>query len=291
MKLVVGAAGAVGQEVVRELAARGVEVRAMVREFPAVEDAPLRGVSYVEADLRKPATLDKALEGVDAAFLVTKEMPGAVDREKAFIDAAKRAGNVRIVKQARLFAAPDASSILHRQQWEIVEHLKASGVPYTLVRPQAFMQNVFMDAPTIQSQDVIYNVMGGARLAMIDRRDDAAVIATTLIEDGHEGHDYAISGPALVNYQELTGQLSEAIGRPVTCVDVPVEGMHQALIGMGLPEWTADAFTGVVRFAQEGPPQIRTTAVEEILGRPPTPFLKFAAEHKAAFMPVAMASA
>ena len=58
--------------------------------------------------------------------------------------------------------------------------------------------------------------MGGARLAMIDRRDDAAVIATTLIEDGHEGRDYAISGPALVNYQELTEQLSEAIGRPVT---------------------------------------------------------------------------
>jgi uncharacterized protein YbjT (DUF2867 family) len=190
-----------------------------------------------------------------------------------------------------LFAAPDASSILHRQQWEIVEHLKASGVPYTLVRPQAFMQNLFMDAPTIQSQDVIYNVMGGARLAMIDRRDDAAVIATTLIEDGHEGRDYAVSGPALVDYQEITGQLSEAIGRPVTCVDVPVEGMHQALIGMGLPEWTADAFTGVVRFAQEGPAQIRTTTVEEILGRPPTPFSTFAGEHKAAFMPVVMASA
>ena len=291
MKLVVGSAGAVGQEVVRQLAARGVEVRAMVREFPAVEDAPLRGVSYVEADLRKPETLDKALEGVDAAFLVTKEMPGAVEREKAFIDAAKRAGNVRIVKQARLFAAPDAASILHRQQWEIVEHLKASGVPYTLVRPQAFMQNLFMDAPTIQSQDVIYNVMGAARLAMIDRRDDAAVIATTLIEDGHEGRDYAVSGPALVDYQDISGQLSEAIGRPVTCVDVPPESMHQALIGMGLPEWTADAFTGVVRFAQEGPAQIRTTTVEEILGRQPIAFSTFVAEHKAAFMPVAMASA
>ncbi len=291
MKLVVGSAGAVGQEVVRQLAARGVEVRAMVREFPAVEDAPLRGVTYVEADLRKPETLDKALEGVDAAFLVTKEMPGAVEREKAFIDAAKRAGNVRIVKQARLFAAPDAASILHRQQWEIVEHLKASGVPYTLVRPQAFMQNLFMDAPTIQSQDVIYNVMGGARLAMIDRRDDAAVIATTLVEDGHEGRDYAVSGPALVNYKEITGQLSEAIGRPVACVDVPPEAMHQALIGMGLPEWTADAFTGVVRFAQEGPAQIRTTTVEEILGRQPIPISTFVDEHKAAFMPVAMASA
>jgi uncharacterized protein YbjT (DUF2867 family) len=138
---------------------------------------------------------------------------------------------------------------------------------------------------------VIYNVMGGARLAMIDRRDDAAVIATTLTEDGHDGRDYAVSGPALVNYQELTGQLSEAIGRSVTCVDVPVEGMHQALIGMGLPEWTADAFTGVVCFAQEGPAQIRTTTVEEILGRPPIPFSTFAGEHKAAFMPVAVASA
>ncbi len=286
MKLVVGAAGAVGQDVVRELASRGVEVRAMVREFPSIEEAPLRGVTYVAGDLRKPESLDKALEDVDAAFLVTKEMPGAVEREMAFIDAAKRAGNVRIVKQARLFAAPDAASILHRQQWQIVEHLKASGVPYTLVRPQAFMQNLFMDAPTIQSQGVIYNVMGGAQLAMIDRRDDAAVIATTLIENGHEGQDYAVSGPALVTYQELTDQLSEAIGRPVTCVDVPVEGMHQALIGMGLPEWTADAFTGVVRFAQEGPPQIRTTVVEEILGRPPIPFSTFVGDHKAAFQPV-----
>jgi uncharacterized protein YbjT (DUF2867 family) len=286
MKLVVGAAGPVGKDVVRELASRGVEVRAMIREFAVTDEVPTRGVTYVQGDLRKPDTLDRALEGVDAVFLVSKEMPGAVEREGALIDAAKRAGNVRIVKQARLFAAPDAASILHRLQYEIVEYLKASGVPYTLIRPQAFMQNLFLDAPTIQADGVIYNVMGDARLAMIDRRDNAAVIATALLDDRHVGHDYAISGPALLTYQEITSQLSEEIDRQVTCIDVPVESMHQALLGMGLPMWFADAYTGIVRFAREGPPQIHTTAAEEILGRPTIPFSTFIADHRAAFKPV-----
>ena len=207
MKLVVGAAGPVGQDVLRELASRGVEARAMVRERSAADEVSLPKVTYVEGDLRKPETLDRALDGVDAAFLVTRDMPGAVEREGAFIDAAKRAGTPKIVKQARLFAAPDAVSILHRLHWEVVEYLKASGVPHTIVRPQTFMQNLFLDAPTIQSQGVIYNAMGDRPFAMIDRRDIAAVVATALIEDGHLGRDYAISGPKLVTYQELTATL------------------------------------------------------------------------------------
>jgi len=288
--LVVGAAGNLGRDVVHELASRGIPVRAMYREFADKEEAPPPGVTLVEGDFRKLETLVRALDGVDAAFLVSKEMPGVIEREGAFIEAARRAGTRRIVKLARLFAAPDASSILHRLQWQIVEELRASGVPYTVVRPQAFMQNVLLDAPTIQATDVIYSAMGPARLAYMDRRDVAAAVATVLLEDGHTGEDYAVSGPALLDYAEITAQLAKAIGRPLTCIDVPVEAALQGMLGMGLPGWFAEAYAGIIQFAKEGPPQVLTTKFQDIVGRPPTSFAQFASEQRSAFMPLAAAT-
>jgi uncharacterized protein YbjT (DUF2867 family) len=221
MILVVGATGTNGREVVQRLAARGVPVRAQVRDPDMARDLEGPGVALVAADLDAPVTLDAAMAGVDRVFFVS-----AVDRQfprrfKNFLTAARRAGTPRVVKLSALGAGSDSASELIRQHTETDARLAASGLPFTVLRPNSFHQNLLRSAGTIKDHGAFYRPVRDARQSLVDVRDIADVAVAALTGSGHEGRIYEITGPEALSCHDVAAMLTAVLGKPVRYVDVP----------------------------------------------------------------------
>ncbi len=285
--LVTGATGNVSSGLIPILTAMGANVRALVHaelKAQALRDA---GVEVVIGDLEKPETLESAFSGVDKVFLVTAPNPNQVSQASNAIAAAKRAGNPHIVRLSAgaLKEMPGALPRVSAQHAEIDAELKASGLPYTILKPQNFMQNTLMAAQTVASDGVVYMPMKEGKLGMIDVRDIADVAAKVLTETGHEGKTYGLTGPASISFHEVAAGLSKALGKEVKYVDVPLEAARKAIVGMGLSEWFADALDEYSRAFSEGFGDFTTNDFEEITGHPARSYETFARDFAQAFAP------
>ena len=285
--LVTGATGNVGGGVLANLTATGANVRALVRDESKAQGLMDDGVEVVIGDLEKPETLDAAFSGVDRVFLATPVGPDQVSLARNAIAAAKRAGNPHIVRlsagavKQTLAALPRVSG----QHAEIDAELKTSGLPYTILRPHNFMQNTLMAAQTVASDGAVYMPMKEGKLGMVDVRDIVDVAAKVLTEAGHEGKTYGLTGPASISYYDIAAGLSEAIGKEVKYVDVPLEAAREAMVAMGLPEWYADAYNEYNKVFSEGWGDFSTGDIEEITGHPARSYETFALDFAQAFAP------
>ena len=283
--LVTGATGNVSSGLILNLTAMGANVRALVRDESKAQGLRDQGVEVVIGDLDKPETLDAAFSGVDKVFLVTAPNPNQVTQARNAIAAAKRAGNPHIVRLSAgaLKEMPGALPRVSGQHAEIDAELKASGLPYTILKPHNFMQNTLMAAQTVASDGALYMPMKEGKLGMIDVRDIVDVAAKVLTEDGHEGKTYALTGPASISYHDIAAALSKALGKEVKYVDVPLEAGREGMLGMGLPGWFADAMTEYNEAFSEGFGDFTTTGVEEITGHPARSYEAFAGDFSQAF--------
>ena len=285
--LVTGATGNVGGAVIASLTAMGANIRALVRDESKAQGLRDAGVEVVMGDLDKPETLDAAFSEVDRVFLVTAPNPAQVTQASNGIAAAKRAGNPLIVRlSAGAFnTAPDSPPRVTRQHAEIDAELKASGLPYTILRPHNFMQNTLMAAQTVASDGAVYVPWKEGKAGMIDVRDIADVAAKVLTEAGHEGKTYGLTGPASISFHDVAAGLSKALGKEVKYVDVPLEAAREAIVGMGLSEWIADALNEYSKAFSEGLGDFTTNDVEEITGHPARSYETFARDFAQAFAP------
>ncbi len=285
--LVTGATGNVGSTLIPKLIAMGATVRALVRDESKAQGLRDQGVEVVSGDLDKPETLEAAFSGVDKVFLITAPNPNQVTQARNAIAAAKRAGSTHIVRlSAGAFNTADHSpSRVTKQHAEIDAELKASGLPYTLLKPHNFMQNTLMLAQTVASDGAMYIPMKEGKLGMIDVRDIVDVAAKVLAEDGHEGKTYALTGPASISYHDVAAGLSKALGKEVKYVDVPPEAAREAMVGMGLPDWIVGALTEYNKAFSEGSGDFTTNDFEEITGHPARSYETFASDFAQAFAP------
>ena len=283
MILVTGATGTNGREVVNRLAAAGQQVRALVRGTAKAAGLALPGGEVVEGDLGDPASLDRALNGVRAAFLLT-----AVDRrqnewQKNFIEAAKRAMVARVVKFSGMGAASDSPSEIMRQHGAGDELLMRSGLGYTILRPNSFHQNMLWSAGSIKALGALYLPLGDARQSLVDVRDIADIAAAALTKTGHEGQVYDITGPESLSYHDVAAKLSAVLGKPVRYVAVSPQAALESMLGSGMPEWNARALSELYGVFATGQYARTTDTVRRLLGREPVSFEQFAREHAAAF--------
>jgi uncharacterized protein YbjT (DUF2867 family) len=273
--LVIGASGTIGSELVKQLAATGESVRAGYRtRRPTVP-----GVEPVQIDLATGEGLDAALAGADAVFLLAGEMEDQAAAEIYVVEAAKRAGVKRLVKQSVLAAESEAYSFarIHRQAERAVE---ASGIAYTFLRPGSFMQNfVTYHGDTIRAQNAIYLPCGNAREAFVDARDIASVAAVALITDGHDGKAYDLLGAEPLTYAEAAEKLSAALGRRIQYVDIPDADFRKAMLGTGLPEPSIDRLASLYGYIREGNFPTQSTAIKDFTGRDPISFDQFARDY------------
>ncbi len=283
--LVTGATGNVGSSLIPNLTNLGADVRALVRDESKAQGLKDAGVEVVVGDLDKPDTLDAAFRGVDKVFLITPPNPNQVIQTKNAIEAAKRTGSPIIVRLSAgaVKEMPRALPPISGQHAETDGMLKASGLPYNLIRPHFFMQVTMMAAQTVASEGVVYMPFKDGKIGMVDVRDIVDVAVKVLTEDGHEGKTYTLTGPASISFHDVAAGLSKALGKEVKYVDVPLESGREGMISMGLPEWTADAFGAYFTAFDEGYGDFTTPDVEKVTGNPPRSYETFASDFAQVF--------
>jgi uncharacterized protein YbjT (DUF2867 family) len=282
--LITGATGNVGSAVLDNLGTTDAEVRALTRGESKASSLRDRGVEAVVGDYRERETLGAALEGVSTVFLLTPIHPEQVPQATNVIEAAKRSGtDPRIVRLSVHQASPEAPTRVSRQHAQIEDRLTSSGLPYTLLRPQSFMQNTLMSAPTVASEGRIYQPFEHGRLGMIDARDIGEVAAKVLTEEGHEGEVYTLTGPAAISYYDVAGALSEILGKEVSYVPISPEKAKEVMMSRGIPEWKADALNEYARAHSGGYSDWTTDDFERLMDHPATSYKKFASDFEWVF--------
>jgi uncharacterized protein YbjT (DUF2867 family) len=283
MILITGATGTVGSEVVRQLSARGAAVRAMVRDLRKAEKISLPHVEVVEGDFDRPETMEAACAGVNRAFLLTSSSERAEAQQIAFTRAAQRSGVGHVVKLSQLGADASSTGRFLRYYAAVEAAIRASGVAFTFLCPNLFMQGLLNFRPTIASQNAFYAAAGDARVSAIDVRDLAEVGAAALTEPRHEGKIYELTGPEALTHAEMAQHLSAALGRPIAFVDVPPEAMRDTLVGVGFPTWQADGLLEEYAQYRRGEAAAVKSGVQDALGRVPRRFEEFARDYAPRF--------
>ena len=278
MICVTGAGGTVGSELVRQLGAARVPFRAAFNSPDKAQAARARGVDAAVVDYHEPDTLRAALRGCDALFLLAPSVPDQTELELHAVETASAAGLRRIVKQSVYDAAEEGFAIarIHRPVEKAIE---ASGLAFTFLRPNAFMQNVvtYM-GPTIRAESAFYSAAGDGRIAHVDVRDIAAVAVAALTRPGHDGKAYSLTGSEALTYDEVAAELSRALGRTIRHVNLPPEDYRAGMLAEGLPEQLADAMTDLERLYREGQASEVSGDVKLVTGQEPRRFAAYARE-------------
>lgn len=282
MILVTGSSGSVGGAVLRELLRLNAPVRGLYRsETEAAKASP--GTETAIADFADSAALDRALAGVDKVFLVCSPIPRLVELESNVIDACVRNG-VRHLALNSAFGAGQWQKSFPSWHFAVEERLKASGLTYTILRPESFMQNmVTYYAGSIKADHAFYIAGGDAPLAFIDLRDVGAVAAKVLTAEGHTGKTYTLTGSEALHYGEVAAKLSKRLGTAVSYVAITPEQSKQAMEGMGMPAWQVQAMLELGAFYTEGPGTVVTDDVRTVLGREPILFDTFLNDYSGSF--------
>ena len=283
MILVTGASGNAGGAVVRQVLKTNRPVKAMYRSSEDAAKVPT-GVGGVIADFADKASLGSSLEGVDAVYLVCSPVRELVELEGNMLDACREAGVRHVVLNSALGAEdyPKSFPGWHRR---VEDKLKASGLAYTILRPNSFMQNILTyNAPSIRSQGAFYAAMGNARTSFIDVRDVAAVAARTLTSPGHAGKTYELNGPEALTYAEVAGKITRASGRTVQYVDIPVAQQKQAMLDQHMPDWQVTALLDLQAYYTGGKGSDVDDVVSTVLGRAPAAMDQFLAEFAVSFV-------
>ncbi len=283
MILVTGATGNNGLEVLKRLAAQTVQVRAMVRHCgraSALKDLP---VEIVEGDFDRPETLLAALAGVDRAFLVTNSTERAEAQQLAFVEAAQKSGVRHIVKLSQFAANADSPVRFLRYHAAVEAAIQASGIAYTFLRPNLFMQGLLNFRSTIATQNAFYAAIDDAKVSAIDVRDIAEVAVAALTEAGHEGKIYNLTGPQALTHTEMAKYLSAALGRQIAFVDIPPEQMREAMVGFGTPAWQADGLIEDYAHYRRNEASAIASGVHDVIGKAPRTFEGFARDYTTEF--------
>nr|WP_295925563.1 SDR family oxidoreductase [uncultured Dyadobacter sp.] len=268
--LITGATGTIGRELTAILSSRNIPFRAMVRSLDrAGELAGLPGAELVIGDFNEPATLENALAGMERAFLLTHSSELAEKQQSTFVALAAKAGLKHIVKLSQWAADVTSPVRFLRYHAEVENRIRDSGMTYTFLRPNLFMQGLLGFRDSIVYQGKFFGAIGDARISMVDTRDIARVAAAALTGPGHEGKTYNLTGPEALSHQDLAAKLSDTLGRAVEFVDVPPAALHEMLIGVGFSDWQAEGLVEDYAHYKRGEAEVVSDHIfEAILQKP-----------------------
>ncbi len=279
--LVTGATGRIGRGVIDQLLSAGVPVRALTRRATAAATLPAE-VEVVTGDLTVPASLDGALRGTSAVFLLWTAPPTTAAAVVERLAAHTR----RVVLLSSphrtphpLFSQPNPMAVLHA---EIERLIAATGIESTIIRPGMFASNsVAWWAAAIRAGDVVRWPYGAAETAPVDDRDIAAVAARTLYQDGHAGGDYVLTGPESLSQAAQVEIIGKVLGRPTGFKELSPDEFRSEMDGKA-PRPAVDMLL-TAWGATIGTPAYLGSAVADILGVPPRSFPQWVTDHADAF--------
>ncbi len=284
--LITGATGLVSTALIQSLkGTRGLKLRGLVRDPKKASALEQQGVEPVLGDLDEPESLPTAFAGATDLWLLTAVSPRQPENSMNALHAAKQAGVERVVRMSAIGAAHDAPSRNGRLHALSDAELQASSFKWTILRPHFFMQNLLGSAPSIAQGGAFYMDMGSGKLGMIDATDIGAVAARILSDppELHHGKIYTPTGPESLSFEQVAGELSEVLGKPVRYVPVPHEAARQAMLQNGLSPWLTGLVTEYAGAYSNGWGDFTTPHVPEVIGRSARSFRDFARGHAGAF--------
>jgi len=211
--LVTGGTGMVGSAVVKELTAKGVEVKVLTRDLAKVKAAP--GVTAVQGNLLEPATVRRVFDGVDGVFLLN-QVSQTESTEALMAITGMRAAKVKRVVYLSVHHVDKAAWLPHFGSKAGAEAaLQASGLPFTILKPNNFYQNDYWFKDVLLQYGVYPQPIGGVGLSRVDVRDIAEAAAIVLTSSGHDGQSYDLVGPEAVTGASTAASWSAALGKPI----------------------------------------------------------------------------
>ena len=270
MILVIGGRSKIGAALIDGLLERDQQVRVLVRAGEPPDG--LAAAEVVTGDLADEGSLVTAMQGVEKVFLLSSPHPDAISWHRNAIDAARRTDVQLLVRSSIIGADRQSPAEFVGAHTACDRYLEDSGLPYVIVRPNLFLQNIPASViPAIDASGAFYVDAGEARISMVDTRDVGAIAAVVLTEPGHVGAHYDVTGPEALPYADVADKLTRALGRQITYVDAPDEAVRDALLGVGLSAWFADALVGLYqdyrRSGTDGYAAQVTDTVERLTGR------------------------
>ena len=241
---VTGAGGTVGREVIKQLESATAPFRAAYFSNEKAEAARARGIDAVIIDYHRPESLRAAFQGCDKLFLLGPNALNQSELERNAVEAAETAGVRHIVKQSVMGADGEAFA-LARVHRPVEKTIESSGMVWTFLRPNSFMQNVvtFM-GETIKAEGAFFSASGEVKISHVDVRDIAAVAVKALTEPNHEGKAYTLTGPEALTYDELASELAMALGRSISHINLSPSDLKDGMLAEGMPEELADRGPG-----------------------------------------------
>ena len=276
MICVTGAGGTVGSELIKELESAKVPFRAAYFSKKKAEAARAKGGDAVIMDYNRLEMLRAAFQGCDKLFLLGPNALNQTQLELNAVEAAKAVGVRHIVKQSVMGANEEAFSLalVHRPVEKAIE---SSGMTWTFLRPNSFMQNVvtFM-GETIKAEAAFYSSSGEAKISHVDVRDIAAVAVKALTEPNHEGRIYTLSGPEALTYDELAEELSKVLRRQINHISLSPPDLKNGMLAEGMTEEIADRMLDLERYFREDRASFITNDIKQVTGRDPRRFAQYA---------------
>ena len=216
------------------------------------------------------------MRGIDRVLLVSPAVPA---QEIAVIDSAARQGVSHVIKVTSK-ASADSPVDRRRGQAQIEAHLKATGLAHTLLRSNAYMQNLLAGVPMIRQTGGFLMSADDGQAGMIDARDvaaTAAVIATAPKE--YAGRTFRLTGPSLITYTDIAEELSAALGHPIDYRQISPAEHRAAMIQAGIPEAVATSNAEAFGLIAEGDAAWLSDDVTSITGTTPRLLPTFIADH------------
>jgi NAD(P)H dehydrogenase (quinone) len=290
--LVTGAAGHLGRRVIAHLLeSRHVSpgrIVAATRNPEKLADLAARGIEIRRLDFDDPGTLGPALAGVDRMLLISTDAldrPGRrLKQHQAAVEAARRAGVKHVVYTS--MPNPESSVVLFAPDHLGTEQaLAASGLGWTILRNNWYMENLFMALPAALASGQWHTAAADGRVGYVAREDCARVAAAVLAAGAAEdaaGERYDVTGPESFTVEQVAAAVREITGRPLAVVPVSDEQLQQGLLAAGVPEFLAPLLVSFDANIRAGKLAVVSATVTGLTGKPPQTLRAFLEEHKAA---------
>ena len=283
MILITGATGKTGSATAKSLGEKGETFRALIRNEEKKEGLESLGGEVVIGSIENTDVVNQSMQGVKTVLVLLPNSESQLALEKQLVDSAKQAGVERIVKMSSIEATPDATSPIPKLHLESEEYIKQSGLAWTMIKPNFYMQNLLASAGTIKEQGKIFLPMGDGKTGMIDTTDVGKVLAKVLSEDGHESMNHEITGPEILSFYEVAEIFSQVLGKQVDYVDVPMDAYKETLGQFLTNQRHLDAVIDLFKGIAEGGIEDKTDTFNELMGETPKSLSQFLAENSFIF--------
>jgi uncharacterized protein YbjT (DUF2867 family) len=264
--LILGGQGKTGRRVAGHLTARQLPFRLASRS------------SEQPFDWYDESTWSATVAGVDTAYLAPPVGPTGLAQAGKFIKQAAAEGLRRVVLlSGRGVGSPGRDFAVYESSLELEHAVKDSGADWTIVRPawfaQGFSEDFFLDY--VLAGELRLSAGDGAE-AWIDLDDVGEVMTIALLDESHTGQTYELSGPRPLTLTEVAAELSTAIGRPISSVDLDPEQHVAELIAYGVPQEDAEAVRDLFAVIRNHRSEYVSDGVQQVLGRAPRDFRDYA---------------